>query len=59
MDNNKYFFYRQRDFEKLGKAASSTLQILPILVQLFVKAETINLATKIFITKLEVLVYFN
>ena len=60
--------YRQRRFAKLGKAAASLLEALPVLRKFLdetkatnqlVEACRIYLASEIFLTELEVLAFFN
>lgn len=64
----RIFLYQQRRFAKLGKAASSLLQALPLLRKLIDEVDHTNLliescnlylSSELFITELEVLSYFN
>ena len=64
----RIFLYQQRRFAKLGKAAASLLQALPVIRKVLDETDTSNqltdscqlyLESELFITELETLAYFN
>ena len=64
----RIFLYQQRRFAKLGKAAASLVEALPILRKVIAEADRTNLliescslylSSELFITELQALAYFN